>query len=566
MESKVIFKCGYVFLISYQKLSGDGTSGILVPLGESEPNGFILDEDVDCVEFIFVAEGERVSPNGSGETLGDSNPCWVRKCNGDAYECERRCALECPSLKLESINCSSEFLLGVTILSEVRCFLTSIEVGTTSAVDTDVDLSRLIRRSESMDIIMNMYSPSRMPRFTGYIGRIILQVLNWLLVIVGTVIPHTKSTRIQCDACPNTKETLFPVNFKLFKNLTTKDLQHCSTNDSQYVSFVNPNGTVEFRLTDKRQQLSPLTETESPKKKSVGSFARSDEFVALSPVSSVKSGNSNSSLSNESTGSESMSEGEGSPSSSKDYKCTFCDAKFKIKGYLTRHIKKHSEKKAYTCPFYNENSSHRCHVNGGFSRRDTYKTHLKARHFKYPKGVRSGERTGAKGWCSACGEEFLNNEIWVERHLELGSCPGLPDVYLDKLKIGKRKTGKHSRLLDVTSYDSPTKNSQLKTDSPLSLTSTPSPQISGPLPPGMLLNVQLRLPEQHLHHPQQRPLFAPVAQPISISETGYMPEEDDEYLSLDSESSPYVFKTHERALWQVAQQPQQSYAYTGYAM
>ncbi|GMF03024.1 unnamed protein product [Ambrosiozyma monospora] len=145
------------------------------------------------------------------------------------------------------------------------------------------------------------------------------------------------------------------------------------------------------------------------------------DLLALSPVSSVKS--SNSSLSNEVSsaasatpltesdhdhshdenegeheGSESIN-GEESEGENKVHQCPHCNSKFRMRGYLTRHIKKHSKQKAYKCPFYDPNAPQKCHATGGFSRRDTYKTHLKARHFKYPPGVKSGDRIGMMGWC-----------------------------------------------------------------------------------------------------------------------------------------------------------------------
>lgn len=105
--------------------------------------------------------------------------------------------------------------------------------------------------------------------------------------------------------------------------------------------------------------------------------------------------------------------------------CPECDAAFKIKGYLTRHIKKHATTKAYTCPFYDPNSEHPCHPNGGFSRRDTYKTHLKARHFIYPPGTRSQSRGKVSGKCQGCGISYDCNEDWVEDHIQSETCPGV---------------------------------------------------------------------------------------------------------------------------------------------
>ena len=39
---------------------------------------------------------------------------------------------------------------------------------------------------------------------------------------------------------------------------------------------------------------------------------------------------------------------------------------------------------------------------GGFSRRDTFKTHLKALHFVYPAGTKSLERNFKSGRCGGC--------------------------------------------------------------------------------------------------------------------------------------------------------------------
>ena len=75
--------------------------------------------------------------------------------------------------------------------------------------------------------------------------------------------------------------------------------------------------------------------------------------------------------------------------------CHYCDSTFRKRGYLTRHIKRHPIVKAYRCPFYREDLAPRlrCHSSGGFSRRDTYKTHLRTRHLLYPEGVRPQDRS-----------------------------------------------------------------------------------------------------------------------------------------------------------------------------
>lgn len=110
------------------------------------------------------------------------------------------------------------------------------------------------------------------------------------------------------------------------------------------------------------------------------------------------------------------------------YQCTHCDAKFKVKGYLTRHLKKHNPSKAFICPFYEEpkdgNEGSKCHPTGGFSRRDTYKTHLKALHFVYPPGTKSNKRNMISGRCAGCFKHFESNYQWLEEHIERGECDG----------------------------------------------------------------------------------------------------------------------------------------------
>lgn len=107
------------------------------------------------------------------------------------------------------------------------------------------------------------------------------------------------------------------------------------------------------------------------------------------------------------------------------FHCPHCKSSFRLRGYLTRHMKKHATNKAYSCPFYNPADKNPCHPTGGFSRRDTYKTHLKARHFLYPQGTRSEHRSKVTGLCSGCGASFESNERWVEEHIHNKQCDGL---------------------------------------------------------------------------------------------------------------------------------------------
>lgn len=132
-------------------------------------------------------------------------------------------------------------------------------------------------------------------------------------------------------------------------------------------------------------------------------------------------------------------EDSGSDKGKKTYTCEFCGAEFRIRGYLTRHVKKHAITKAYECPFYEEHSEMKCHPTGGFSRRDTYKTHLKARHFKYPSGTRSQDRASTSGKCGTCNKHYESNEEWVEKHIESGECEGLPQGYTARVKNSRRK-------------------------------------------------------------------------------------------------------------------------------
>lgn len=139
------------------------------------------------------------------------------------------------------------------------------------------------------------------------------------------------------------------------------------------------------------------------------------------------------------------------------YPCQHCNAVFTVKGYLTRHMKKHSSEKAYKCPFHEKSTfiddnsiEHKCHPSGGFSRRDTYKTHLKSRHFLYPKDVKTKDRPTSEGHCAMCGEYFKNAEMWCEIHVEGGECQFLPADYKGKSRIKNRLRKKLQRNETIT--------------------------------------------------------------------------------------------------------------------
>lgn len=136
---------------------------------------------------------------------------------------------------------------------------------------------------------------------------------------------------------------------------------------------------------------------------------------------------------NSTSPSESLSHHTMSPATSEGdhpFVCESCGASFRVKGYLTRHLKKHKAKKPYQCPFFGKgDNGTKCHPTGGFCRRDTFKTHLKALHFIYPTGTKSGNRNDQPGRCAGCFKEFDNNNEWLESHIEANKCPAMVRNY-----------------------------------------------------------------------------------------------------------------------------------------
>lgn len=244
--------------------------------------------------------------------------------------------------------------------------------------------------------------------------------------------------------------------------------QPCSTGlTTRLLPFKNESGEIEWAFTD---DMAPGSELDMFKMEHPAVDADSKRGNMLSPVTLNSSNNDSlhshekglsdlkhetplsgaSASSAELTPMSGNAEDEGLLEGSdedleKGHQCPHCDAVFKIRGYLTRHLKKHATKKAYSCPFHkfsiyiDENKiTHKCHPNGGFSRRDTYKTHLKSRHFKYPEGTKTKERATSLGQCSMCGEFFKNSETWCEIHVEGGECRYLPQGFKGKLRIKNR--------------------------------------------------------------------------------------------------------------------------------
>lgn len=154
------------------------------------------------------------------------------------------------------------------------------------------------------------------------------------------------------------------------------------------------------------------------------------------------------------------------------FKCAFCFRGFARNNDLQRHQKKHllernlnestkgsvaaseqlmsflnaknSKKKngnnvcatplGFQCPFFLNNDDeigypddedyvpNRCHTTGVFTRCDTFKNHLKALHFRYPKGTSRKKRPSVEGYCKHCSVKFPNCKKWVDEHVLLGSC------------------------------------------------------------------------------------------------------------------------------------------------
>lgn len=286
--------------------------------------------------------------------------------------------------------------------------------------------------------------------------------------------------------------------------------QPCSTGlTTRLLPFKNAKGEIEWAFTDDLPLGTDLDSFESEKSKGIRTSGPKNEI--LSPVTS-NSSNADSILSNQKQsgnhqidtpsstnsdydkqkdeqgdgeeGEEDDLEGDGaiegeSAEDGQYHQCPHCDSKFKMRGYLTRHLKKHSLEKAYRCPFRESSVyvdehdvTHQCHPTGGFSRRDTYKTHLKSRHFKYPEGVPAKKRAQSPGNCSMCGEWFENGEIWCEIHIEGGECRHLPQGFKGKSRIKNRLKKQMKRMMKEKKKRSQYIGNPIEQQSPIM--STPS--------------------------------------------------------------------------------------------
>lgn len=271
---------------------------------------------------------------------------------------------------------------------------------------------------------------------------------------------HSISSLKSIEGSPINNQALFPTinHINNTEPLTSSSIKPCSTGVStHFLPYKNEQGEIEWAFTEDSQpypvnmndgvhQISPTVSNSS----NSNSYTHSDKIFdnedhGFDPRKQTENYTPNSLSTPSPPNSTGKGSGINSLSEDKGHQCPHCEATFKLRGYLTRHLKKHSVKKAYCCPFHKfliyideNNGTHKCHPTGGFSRRDTYKTHLKSRHFKYPKGTKTKERSKTAGSCSMCGESFPNSEIWCEIHIEGGECKFLPSGFKGKSRIKNR--------------------------------------------------------------------------------------------------------------------------------
>lgn len=112
-----------------------------------------------------------------------------------------------------------------------------------------------------------------------------------------------------------------------------------------------------------------------------------------------------------------------------------------------------------------------CHQNGGFSRCDTYKNHLKAMHFEYPPGTKKSQRNGVAGKCKACGEPFNSSDQWISEHVEPSQC-----FVMNKIKELTKKKQLHDQGYNMMDPMNPNSNSlNLNSNFSVSMNSSSDP-------------------------------------------------------------------------------------------
>lgn len=393
----------------------------------------------------------------------------------------------------------------------------------------------------------------------------VVSTVVWLAsIVLALLLPF----RYAFVPSKNTDPVVSPKEARLFpsieKAVLTSDFsagssvdepQPCSTGlTTRLLPFKNDKGEIEWALTDDFQ---PGSELDAFK---VNMGSKPGDI--LSPVTSNSSNSDSLVLKKEDANTISPQMDTPSSTASDDEKkddddnqvhqCPLCSSRFKMRGYLTRHLKKHSTQKAYTCPFHkssiykDENDiTHKCHPSGGFSRRDTYKTHLKSRHFKYPKGVHIKDRNLTPGNCSMCGEWFQNAEIWSEIHIEGAECKYLPQGFKGKSRIKNRLKKQMARMMKEqkkqmrcsangpSEYQSPNPGTPNSVNTPMPLASgydyNNSPTLSVSSSVG-----QHSIPHQPLHETVHRMMFTPALAPPTNQELKSTDDYDDDFC-LDTE-------------------------------
>lgn len=279
-----------------------------------------------------------------------------------------------------------------------------------------------------------------------------LSTLVWLCEALVCLVWPARLAAAEVEQAP-----LFPLILEVLEHdeLPATQAQPCLTGlTTRLLPFKNQRGEIEWALTDDVQGHELEAFRMPPQE-----YRQVSEHV-LSPVT-LNSSNNELILSDKkdmantplSTTSDDLKT-EDFDEEGGVHQCPHCKLSFRMRGYLTRHLKKHAEKKAYKCPFHlqlmykdDQNVAHFCHPLGGFSRRDTYKTHLKSRHFQYPKGTPLKERAKLPGLCKMCGEWFENGEMWCEIHIEGGECKHLPPGFKGKLRIKIRLKKQMMRMM-----------------------------------------------------------------------------------------------------------------------
>ena len=172
-----------------------------------------------------------------------------------------------------------------------------------------------------------------------------------------------------------------------------------------------------------------------------------------------------------------------------------CDAQFKQKAYLSRHMKKHLPIKDHVCPFWSEHvhtkkhaysanfvksaqqsgsnmnclgaslpfetklrqrgllesisdksmnkyiSSMQCHQKGFFTRKDEFMIHLKSFHV-----ITDLKENPDYAICVECGEEFTSLKDWYENHLNTLSCSKIINKDFNTGRALRKKYEKENRI------------------------------------------------------------------------------------------------------------------------